>query len=911
MSRTRYPFWSRLLAAFSLILLGVNAGVGLLVYRGFSEQADRQRMVQRAAHVQALESVLTEGFDAFQTVARLVPRLAPLHTRDPHDMRARVDAALETFAPVIEAGHELKFFTAEELRAPSPTDARRTLLRAAVNANALRSRVVCNLRCEQRIAVPVVDSVGVHGALLMQRPLDERLQRYRQSSGADVAVLSTRIAGDTTEMLVNRLLDATRRQPIADILRSVPASAMPMPAAPAGPTRVHVGDAWFELIDAVLPAVVMGARFVLVDDVTDGIVAAQLKAGEAGLVAVGGFFASELLLILFLMRPMRRLHAIWRVLPRLAAGSYRRLAEQLPVSRRDGTHRDEIDEFVSLVMQIGERMREADDARNATSMALSSHQRMARLVCSMVRVVEFSGQPLSGGFAFGEAVADINRVLSHITTWSEFLAFVHADDRLEVLRAWRGGIPGSRLDVEFRLCINGELLDMQLVGGFEAVGVTRLLTASGILRDVTETRSLQRLLREHSERQEERIAMRTRWVIAQRDRARAEARAHDLFAAGVSHEIRTPMHTVIAVAQVGMRTAREPDTVAMFSEIVAAGEHLIHVVNDVLDFTKMDAGGTSIEHGDFELNAVVAQVMDMVRPQAEAKGLALTQRLADSLERRVVGDSARLRQILINLLVNAIKFTETGSIRIHVYRDSGDYCFRVSDTGIGIRPRDLHHLFRPYYQARSGRATREQGSGLGLAISRKLARRMGGDIRVRSRWGRGSQFELRLPLGLPDAQTPGTVYRLTAEVGERPLDGLHVLLAEDVAINRKAAEHLLRLDGASVETFGDGASVVERLGSAIARHADVVLMDVQMPGMDGREATRRIRAAGRTLPIIGITADASAEGLRLSLAAGMQCQLIKPLLRETLVMRIREHVRTGAGQPSPGEVREPRSGYRV
>ena len=137
MSRTRYPFWSRLLAAFSLILLGVNAGVGLLVYRGFSEQADRQRMVQRAAHVQALESVLTEGFDAFQTVARLVPRLAPLHSRDPHDMRARVDAALETFAPVIEAGHELKFFNAEELRAPSPTDARRTLLRAAVNANAL------------------------------------------------------------------------------------------------------------------------------------------------------------------------------------------------------------------------------------------------------------------------------------------------------------------------------------------------------------------------------------------------------------------------------------------------------------------------------------------------------------------------------------------------------------------------------------------------------------------------------------------------------------------------------------------------------------------------------------------------------------------------------------------------------
>jgi PAS domain S-box-containing protein len=425
----------------------------------------------------------------------------------------------------------------------------------------------------------------------------------------------------------------------------------------------------------------------------------------------------------------------------------------------------------------------------------------------------------------------------------------------------------------------------------QATGEIALL---GVTRDITARKALASALLEHQLHLEEMVAKRTVDLNAARADAERMAAVKSEFLANMSHEIRTPLNAVLGLAHIGARdsagSARET-----FTRIRDAGQHLLGVINDVLDFSKLDAGKLVIETRPFALGAALANAASFVTGAATQKGLTYVVSASPELPAWVHGDAQRLQQILVNLLSNAVKFTDAGEVRLRVARDGEDIYFKVIDNGIGMTPEHVARLFQPFEQA-DGSTTREYGgSGLGLAISRNLARLMDGDIAVDSAPGAGSSFTLRLPL--PEAQADLPSHAPTA-LSHR-LAGLHLLAAEDVEVNRLILEDLLMHEGAHVRFAENGLQAIEHLEEAGVSSFDAVLMDVQMPVMDGLEATRRIRAIAPALPVIGLTAHALGEEREKCRAAGMVEHVTKPIDADALVAAILRHAGTPGFRDEP------------
>lgn len=360
------------------------------------------------------------------------------------------------------------------------------------------------------------------------------------------------------------------------------------------------------------------------------------------------------------------------------------------------------------------------------------------------------------------------------------------------------------------------------------------------------------------------------------------------FLANMSHEIRTPLNAVLGLAQIGGRENAGRKSGETFRRITEAGQHLLEVINDILDISKLEAGQLKVEKRPFSLPAAIDGVVNLVAARAEDKGLALSVRLADDLPVWVEGDTLRLTQILTNLLSNAIKFTGHGEVRLSVAREKEAIYFRVIDTGIGMSEEQVARLFMPFEQADSSTTRQYGGTGLGLAISRDLARLMGGDIEVESHPGEGSSFTLHLPL--PEADAPENPVAPVASGGPR-LTGISILAAEDVEVNRLILEDMLGHEGARLVFAENGRQVIERLEAEEPGTFDVVLMDIQMPVMDGFEAAQQLRSLAPALPVIGLTAHALAEERDKCLAAGMVEHVTKPIDVELLVAAICRHVR--------------------
>ncbi len=355
------------------------------------------------------------------------------------------------------------------------------------------------------------------------------------------------------------------------------------------------------------------------------------------------------------------------------------------------------------------------------------------------------------------------------------------------------------------------------------------------------------------------------------------ARARSEFLANMSHEIRTPMNGVLGFAQIGQRNHKDPEKARnAFEKILISGNQLLGVVNEILDFSKIDAGKLQIEETEVFLGDVIDRSLELVADRARAKGLDLRLEKASDLPSVCVSDPLRLGQILLNLLTNAVKFTETGSVTLSAARQGRQLVFRVADTGIGMTPEQLGFVFNPFQQADGSTTRNFGGTGLGLAICKRLIELMKGEIRVESTPGSGSLFEVRLPFArpVPRPDIGGTV---PAALPRKPLAGISILLAEDDEINRMVLEAILLDDGAHLAIVGDGAAAVERVLADGPQAYDIVLMDVQMPVMDGYEATRRILELAPGLPVIGQTAHAFAEERDKCFAAGMVRHIAKPI----------------------------------
>ncbi len=371
------------------------------------------------------------------------------------------------------------------------------------------------------------------------------------------------------------------------------------------------------------------------------------------------------------------------------------------------------------------------------------------------------------------------------------------------------------------------------------------------------------------------------------------ARVRSEFLANMSHEIRTPLNGVLGFAEIGLRHAGDPDKAAnAFAKIMLSGRRLLGVINDVLDFSKIEAGKLSIEQTRVVLAEVVEHAVDLVRESAAAKGIALRARLADDLPVDCVGDPLRIGQVLLNLLSNAVKFTEDGAVDLDVRRVGDELVFRVADTGIGMDEAQQAELFNPFHQADASSTRRFGGTGLGLAISKRILELMDGRIELASRPGDGTTVEFRLPYR-PFRDAAPAAAALPAVPANRPLAGLRCLVAEDEEINRLVIGENLEEAGARVVLVGNGREAVERVEADGPGAYDLVLMDLQMPEMDGYAAAARIAELAPGLPVVAQTAHAFNEERERCLAAGMVDHLAKPIDPDALVDIVRRHARRG------------------
>jgi PAS domain S-box-containing protein len=420
------------------------------------------------------------------------------------------------------------------------------------------------------------------------------------------------------------------------------------------------------------------------------------------------------------------------------------------------------------------------------------------------------------------------------------------------------------------------------------------------VRDITERLRTERQLREREEQ-----------AISAKAEAETAGRAKSEFLATMSHEIRTPLNGVIGCTGLLLDTKLDESQRQCALTLKGSADHLLQLLCDILDFSKLDAGKMTLEETAFDLRREISSSVGMLAPRAAAKGIYLNVSVDPEVPHRLLGDAARIRQIILNVAGNAVKFTDTGGVSIQVGNASEEadgvrVAIDVRDTGIGMSESAREGLFREFSQVGGATARRYGGTGLGLAISRRLAFSMSGDITVESEPGKGSTFMIRLVLRRdltversPMAETKaGEAYEIDKLARTRFGRVLRVLLAEDNRTNQFVCTAMLRKLGCHADIAANGIEATE---AASTRAYDVVLMDVMMPEMDGIEATRRIRArAGpnQSVPIIAVTANAFSQDQRDCLDAGMSGFLAKPMTRDKLAEAILAALRFDGGPTS-------------
>jgi PAS domain S-box-containing protein len=508
-------------------------------------------------------------------------------------------------------------------------------------------------------------------------------------------------------------------------------------------------------------------------------------------------------------------------------------------------------------------------------------QRLIESIPGMFFLLDRQGQCLLWNRNFQNSYAMENSELARFHP----LDSVVEEDRERVRLAMAQVFERGKAGVEARITSpQGTVAEFMLTG--YRVDWNGQPTLLGIGVDITKRKKIERELTEAVGRTQQALEVRNR------------------FLAHMSHELRTPMNGILGLSEL----ARHEHSVEALSEhlerIHFSASNLLHIINDILDFSSMDAGALEIRPVIFSLHDLTRDVLEIVRYKAQAKALSLTCQIDSELPRHLCGDGSRLKQILLNLLDNAVKFTRQGQVVLSVRLQSRDeqmsrieLSFEVTDTGAGISAEGMTRLFQPFSQVDDTASRQYGGTGLGLVISGNLVDLMGGQgIQVNSTLGLGSTFGFRLPFGtVASEQTPIPSPPSVPQQPLKPLQGIRALIVEDNRINQMVLKTLLERQGATTHLCHDGQQAVECLRES-PTDFDIVLMDIQMPVMDGYTATRLIRQQiGLThLPIIAVTAHAMEHDRQESLACGMNGHITKPVDKEQLFEVILEQVRPPA-----------------
>ena len=448
---------------------------------------------------------------------------------------------------------------------------------------------------------------------------------------------------------------------------------------------------------------------------------------------------------------------------------------------------------------------------------------------------------------------------------------------------WRTILDGGTWHGIFRnRCKNGDLIleDTSISPIFSAAGDITHFVA--VKEDVTERKRIEQELAEHQAHLEVLVAQRTGELSLALEAAQLADQTKDEFLANITHELRTPLSAVIGMAGLARGISCEPRQRNYLDKISLAGKHLNRIINDLLDLSKIAAGHLTFENRVFSLRGLILRGNSVMSHRAAEKGLELIETIDDAVPDVLRGDPLRIEQILLNLVANAIKFTAQGRIevrislcRLHEPRVCLDLA--VEDTGIGIRPEDLDRLFKPFSQADASMSRKFGGTGLGLAICRRLAEMMDGDISVTSREGSGTTFRVRLWLDLAEAGELPAAEEQEQESAQVSYQDARVLVVDDQPFNRDVVQGLLAVVGITPQVAENGQVALDILRDS-KETFDLILMDVQMPVMDGLTATRAIRSQERfaALPIVAMTAHTMTHEKEKSKAAGMNDHIGKP-----------------------------------
>jgi PAS domain S-box-containing protein len=426
------------------------------------------------------------------------------------------------------------------------------------------------------------------------------------------------------------------------------------------------------------------------------------------------------------------------------------------------------------------------------------------------------------------------------------------------------------------------------------------------VRDIGERRAA-----EQSARDRQRVLDLQRETEEARERqhiAEEASRAKSAFLAMMSHEIRTPMNAVLGLASTLLEDGLTREQHQVVQAIKSSGDSLLRILNDILDFSRLDSGRMTFEYGPFAPRMLVDEVLSVHSPGAAEKGVRLTGRQDVGVPERLIGDAGRIRQVLHNLVSNAVKFTRTGEVNIHArcamrVAEQATIEWIVTDTGIGIAPEKLRNLFDAFVQADNSITRRFGGSGLGLAISKQLVEQMGGTISVTSTQGKGSTFRACLTLRIASEETAEHSGPVSDHALDERMDAigrpLKILLAEDNATNRFVFTRMLRWARIDIDVAEDGVQAVRLCGQT---RYDLICMDMSMPEMDGLDATRSIRGGdgpNRNVPIIALTANAFAEDMAACRAAGMDDFVAKPVSKDILIAAILRSLPAAEADPGP------------
>ena len=429
---------------------------------------------------------------------------------------------------------------------------------------------------------------------------------------------------------------------------------------------------------------------------------------------------------------------------------------------------------------------------------------------------------------------------------------------------------------------------------------------SSIWQDITVQKQNQQELENHRNHLEMLVSERTAELAAAKEAAEQASQAKTTFLANMSHEIRTPMNAIIGLTHLAERSTRDQNQLHRLSKVSDAARHLLTIINQILDISKIEAGKLELEPLHFSLNQIVDHSTQMIIDRLQSRGLEFNKTIDPALPEVLFGDPLRIRQILLNYLTNAIKFTERGSISLSislVAQTGNDLLvrFAVSDTGIGIPDAHQARIFDAFEQADSSTTRRFGGTGLGLAIARRLAELMGGETGLNSRAGRGSTFWFTVRLQRGQSGQQESLPALMDDADQILTDHFRqsrILLAEDNPINQEVALDLLRSVGLQADLAVNGAQAVEMVEK---NDYDLILMDMQMPVMDGITATRHIRQlpVGRRIPILAMTANAFDDDRNTCLAAGMNDHIPKPVNPDVLFAALAHWLSTDLAPPPP------------